>query len=214
MSQLLLSFGNKARAGKDTAAEGIKEWCERHDFPVLHVNLCDALKVEVTEAIRAAGGFVEDLLARGTASGVSIPSWVKPTPNALSEPLSPYGKHVKLLQWWGTDYRRSQDPYYWIDKRREKVLVFEGVVVTSDIRFTNEAVDTLELGGFNANVRRLNVDGTQFFDPSRPAGHLSETDLDTWNWDFRIIAKTGEAPLVKMQAVQILKYLMKRKGWI
>jgi hypothetical protein len=210
--QILLSFGNKARQGKDSAANGIKDWCERHSLPVMHVNLADALKAEVTEAVLAAGS-VEDLLIKGAAPGVSIPSWVKPTPDAPSDPMNPLGKHVKLLQWWGTEYRRAQDPKYWIDKRREKVIGFEGVVVTADNRYTNENIDTLELGGFNVNVRRLNEDGTQFFDSSRPAGHTSEIDLDTWNWDYRIITKTGENALVKMQAVQILKYVMKLKGW-
>jgi len=212
MSQILLSFGNKARQGKDSAANGIKDWCQRHDFPVLHVNFADALKIEVTDAIRSAGS-VEDLLIRGPEPGILFPYWVEPTPNAALEPLSPYGKHVKLLQWWGGDYRRGQDPNYWIDKWKEKVLSFEGVVVVSDTRYTNEAIAMIELGGFNVNVRRLNEDGTQFFDPSRPAGHSSEVELDGWNWDFRIVAKCGENELVKMQAVQILKHVMKRKGW-
>ncbi len=207
MSHILISFGNKSRNGKDTAAEGIKGWCDRHDFPVLHVNFGDALKIEVTDAIREAG-CVENLIAQ-----MSMPSWVIPTPSAELEPLSPYGKHVKVLQWWGTEFRRAQEPNYWIDKRRDKVLGFDGVVVTSDQRFINEAIDTAELGGYSVNVRRLNEDGTQYFDPSRPANHVSEIELDTWNWDFRIIAKTGEGKLVKQQAKEILKYVMASKGW-
>ncbi len=207
MSRIIISFGNKSRQGKDTAVEGIKEWCERHDFPVLHVNFGDALKIEVTDGIREAGS-VEDLILQ-----MGMPSWVVPTPNAELEPLSPYGKHVKVLQWWGTEYRRSQNPNYWVDKYTEKVLKFDGVVVTSDTRFVNEAINILELGGYNANARRLNEDGTQYFDPSRPANHISEIELDDWNWDFRIIAKTGEGSLVKLQAAQILKHVMASKGW-
>jgi hypothetical protein len=213
MNQILLSFGNKSRNGKDTAADGIKEWCKRHDFPVLHVNFADALKIEVTDAIRAAGG-IEELLAEGPEPGVHFPSRVQSTPNADIEPLSPFGKHVKLLQWWGGDYRRSQDPKYWVDKRREKMVGFGGVVITSDTRYVNEAIDTLELGGYNVNVRRLNEDGSQYLDPSRPAGHLSEVELDPWNWDFRITVKPNEQKLVQMQAVQILKYRMKQEGWM
>jgi hypothetical protein len=207
MSRILIGFGNRSRNGKDTACEGIKDWCVRHDFPVLQVNFADALKIEVSEAIEEAGG-VEELIAK-----MSMPSWVQRTPDAELEPLSPYGKHVKVLQWWGTEFRRAQDPNYWIDKRREKVLGFDGVVVTSDQRFVNEAIDTMELGGYSANVRRLNDDGTQYFDPTRLASHVSETELDSWNWDFRIIAKTGEGRLVKQQAKEILKYVMASKGW-
>jgi hypothetical protein len=207
MSRILISFGNKSRNGKDTAAAGIQDWCVRHDFPFMLVNFGDALKIEVSEAIEEAGG-VEELIAK-----MGMPSWVQRTPDAELETLSPYGKHVKILQWWGTEYRRAQEPNYWVDKRREKVLGFDGVVVTSDQRFINEAIDTAELGGYNANVRRLNEDGTQYFDPSRPANHISEIQLDTWDWDFRIIAKTGEGRLVKQQAKEILKYVMASKGW-
>jgi hypothetical protein len=207
MSRILISFGNKSRQGKDEAAKGIKDWCDRHDFPVLHVNFSDALKIEVSQAIEEADG-VEELITK-----MGMPSWVQRTPNAELEPLSPYGKHVKVLQWWGTEFRRAESPNYWIDKRREKVLGFDGVVVTSDQRFINEAIDTAELGGYSANVRRLNEDGTQYFDPSRPSNHISEIELDTWNWDFRIIAKTGEGRLVKQQAKEILKYVMASKGW-
>jgi len=208
MSRILISFGNKSRGGKDTSAEGIKDWCARHSFPVLHINFADALKIEVTDAIREAGS-VEVLIAR-----MGMPSWVQPTPNADLEPLSPYGKHVKVLQWWGTEYRRAENPNYWVDKHREKVVGFDGVVVTSDQRFINEAISTLELGGSNVNVRRLNEDSTQYFDLSRLASHQSEVELDNWNWDFRIIAKTGQVDLVKAQAVEILKYIMDKNGWI
>lgn len=207
MSQIVLSFGNKSRNGKDTAAYGVKEWCDRHKFPYLHVNFGDALKIEVTDAIREAGD-VQVLITQ-----MGMPSWVQPTPNADLEPLCPFGKHVKVLQWWGTDYRRAQNSNYWIDKRREKVVGFEGVVLASDMRFVNEAIDTIELGGYTANVRRLNEDGTQYFDPSRSAAHVSEIDLDSWNWDYRIIAKTGHAKVVKGQAKEILKFIIATEGW-
>ncbi len=213
MSQILLSIGNKSRNGKDTAAEGIKEWCAANGFPVLHVNFADALKIEVTEAIRSAGG-VEARIAIGPGDCTLFPSWVVPTPNADFEPLSPYGKHVKLLQWWGGDYRRSQDLKYWIDKRRAKIVDFDGIVIASDLRYSNEAIDTIESGGYTLNVRRLNEDGTQYLDPSRPAGHLSEIELDSWNWDFRIIVGPNQQQLVKAQAVEVLKYIMLKENGV
>ena len=208
MNQILLSLGNKSRQGKDEAVAGIKDWCSRNNFPVLHVNFADALKIEVTEAIREAGS-PDVLIAQ-----MNMPSWVRPTPNAETEPLSPYGKHPKILQWWGGDYRRSQNPKYWVDKRREKIVDFDGVVITSDQRYINEAIDTLELGGHNVNVRRLDENGKQYIDPSRPANHLSEIELDDWNWDFRIVGGPEQQQLVKMQAVQILKYILLKEDGV
>ena len=217
--QILIGFGNKARQGKDTAASGVKRWCNQNGFPVLHVGFADALRVEVSTAIGTAGGDVELMLAEGFYDGtehINIPSYVKATANpSMDEPLCPYGKHAKILQWWGTEFRRAQNPNYWVDKFKENVVDFKGVVIAADVRFTNEAIAVLELGGSTANVRRLNEDGTQYFDSSRPAGHQSEVELDTWNWDYRIVAKTGQVSLVEAQAVEILKYEMRLKnGWI
>jgi len=213
--QIILGFGNKARQGKDTAASGIEEWVKAAQFGnILHVGFADALRIEVSEAIKNCGGDVELLLAQGPEPGIRFPSWVKATPNPTIEPLSPYGKHATIMQWWGTNYRREQNPNYWVDKFKERVVGFEGVVVAGDVRFVNEAIAITELGGFTANVRRLNEDGTQYFDSSRPAGHQSEIELDTWNWDYRIIAKSGQVELVKAQAVQILFDVMRLKKWI
>lgn len=58
--------------------------------------------------------------------------YIKPTP-----------KHFrKLLQWWGTEYRRKQDKDFWI-KQLEKVIHLPGgipyPIVITDIRFPNEA---------------------------------------------------------------------------
>jgi hypothetical protein len=218
--QILLGFGNKARQGKDTAASGVKRWCSQNDFPVLHVGFADALRIEVSNAIRDYGyGDVYKLLDEGfndNGEHINIPSYIKATENpAMDEPLCPYGKHAKILQWWGTEFRRAQNPNYWVDKFKESVVGFKGVVIAADTRFTNEAIAVLELGGSTANVRRLNEDGTQYFDSSRPAGHQSEVELDSWNWDYRIIAKTGQVSLVEAQAVEILKYEMRLKnGWV
>ena len=217
---LLFGFGNKARNGKDTAAEGIRDFCAKMSIPFLKVGFADALREEVTQAIRKADGDVVNLLTYGFIDEEgrhhTFPNWVVPTENPdRSNPLLPYGKHSKLLQWWGTDFRRIHfGASYWVNEWDKRTRTFEGVVVTPDARFINEAIAVIERGGTTTNVRRLNEDGTQFFDSGRPADHPSETELDPWNWDFRIIAKTGQASLVKSQAVEIAKYQMRLKnGW-
>jgi hypothetical protein len=212
---IVLGFGNKARQGKDTAAEAVVAFGLKNDIPVLKLGFADALRNEVTEAIRANGGDVNDLLLNGPEPGISFPSWVIASPNPdMSDPLLPYGKHSKILQWWGTEYRRAQSENYWVDIVKQKVVGFNGVVAISDMRFINEAIATLELGGVTVNIRRLNEDGTQYFCTARDPGHQSETDLDDWNWDFRIIAKTGQGSFVKMQAVSVLKYQLNLKNGV
>ena len=56
----------------------------------------------------------------------------------------PTGEHVRrLLQWWGTDYRRAQDPNYWV----KQLTLGPGKWTISDVRFENEVNKIRELGG-------------------------------------------------------------------
>jgi len=62
--------------------------------------------------------------------------WTKPT-----------SKRARiLLQWWGTEYRREQDPQYWV-KRLVGGLNPSRRYVITDVRFPNEATALTLLGG-------------------------------------------------------------------
>lgn len=57
------------------------------------------------------------------------------------KPTSGYIRH--MLQWWGTDYRRKQDPDYWV----KQLTLGPGKWTVSDVRFENEVNKIKELGG-------------------------------------------------------------------
>lgn len=71
-----------------------------------------------------------------------------------STPLSPR----RVLQWWGTEYRRAEDPDYWLKRADAFITAFlqakakgehpeiHGLVNTS-VRFENELAFTRERGG-------------------------------------------------------------------
>jgi hypothetical protein len=210
---IILGFGNKARQGKDAAAAGIQEFCQLNHMGCTRVGFADALKKEVTGVMAKYDGDVGLLLANGPEPGISFPYSVRPDSNPdMTDPLLPFGKHSGILQWWGTEYRRRWNPDYWTDKYRLVVSRLDGVVITPDMRFVNEAIAITELGGATINVRRLNDDGTQYLDKSRPAAHQSEIELDGWNYDYRIVAKSGEISLVKAYAIAILNHKMRLMG--
>lgn len=223
MNQLVLGFGNKARHGKDTAVSAIRTYCEEQHIPVKVVPFAEALRREVTDAITKAGS-VEELLKREIFSyepvgsdaplrcfSTRIPDWVKPSPNPdLSDPLLPHGKHSLLLQWWGTEFRRAQDRDYWVKEWRRQVAQFSGVVIAQDVRFLNEADAIKSMGGVTAVVMRRNADGTPFRDPGRDPNHKSETALDDYNWDYHLIAHTGEVAWLEYQALNLFDYVYVR----
>jgi hypothetical protein len=141
---------------------------------------------------------------------VIISDWVNPDPNPEVSDRSPYGKHPQLLQWWGTEFRRAQNPNYWVDKFVAGINSKADIVLVTDMRFLNEAERIKQLGGYTVQVNRLNQDGTPFVDQSRPANHVSEVQLDGYNYDYRITVKTGDLPLLEEWAITLVSFL---RGW-
>lgn len=137
---------------------------------------------------------------------VIVADWVQPEPNPEVSVIAPYGKHPKLLQWWGSEYRRAQDVDYWVKKLVASIQASKvDIALVTDMRFPNEASAIRGLGGATVEVQRLNGDGTQFIDPSRPADHISETALNGYNFDFYI--KSKSAALTAEYAITLMEYI-------
>lgn len=62
----------------------------------------------------------------------------------------------KIMQWWGTEYRRKQDENYWNEKMLEAISeVPEGMhIVIDDVRFVDEARLIKTLGGLILKIDR------------------------------------------------------------
>jgi hypothetical protein len=95
-------------------------------------------------------------------------------------------KDAKLLQDVG-ETERQRDPQVWIRSVYSKLLdARPRVAVITDMRHINEANFVRALGGEVWQVRRVMPDGSQFIDPSRPAGHVTERALDGYAFDRTI----------------------------
>jgi hypothetical protein len=223
---LLLGFGNKARNGKDTAAQAVADYYKEVHYPgfaapglktgifkyatALYAEVNAWLKVTTQDGLEYSplGRYVVPPDEINNHIHFQIPEWVQPEPNPQRSELAPYGKHPKLLQWWGTEYRRAnfgQD--YWIKRLFASMPTNLDVAMVTDVRFIDEADAIKQRGGYTINVQRLNKDGSQFLDPSRPADHPSETQLDGYNWDFYIKSPDGHAALTGEMAITIAQYL-------
>jgi hypothetical protein len=170
---IVIGFGHRARQGKNTAALAVLESLPL-DCQVRMYAFGDALRWEVRKACIAMGGQWE-LIKAWKEAGI-MPEWVEYEDN----------KPRSLLQWWGTEYRRSKDPDYWV-KRLRKTLDAQRpeVALISDVRFPNEAEVLREWGGYSVKVKRLGV-------PDVPVHeHASESALDSYtDWDYFISAAT------------------------
>lgn len=181
--RLLIAFGNKARNGKDTVVEAIKGFYDE----TRRISAFHDWATQVPEAriFRFADALYK--IAR--------------------EEYEMTTKDPALLQRIGAE-RRAVNENYWSDIVEEQLKSFTGLALISDLRYKNEAAMVRRLGGYCVNVKRLNADGSQFITADRPSSHLSEIDLDEFNWDYQLVAKTGETALLGEYAITLAEYLM------
>lgn len=102
-----------------------------------------------------------------------------------------------LMQYWGTEYRRTQDPDYWVKLAMKKSASYY-LVVIDDVRFPNEAQAIKDANGILIRINR----------PDRPqvsnSDHPSEVALDDYTeWDY-VIENTGSFEEYQAKVLQVL----------
>ena len=108
----------------------------------------------------------------------------------------------RILQWWGTEYRRSQDPDYWTKAWERKVRDYDLTrihILIDDVRFMNELVTIKGLGGLIIKIERPGF--------AAAGNHASETSLDHYiEWD-RVIVNDGSLEEFKIRVETLLEML-------
>lgn len=201
IDSVIFAFGYRARSGKDTAvAEIIKQrgltlpadngsivldGSDRYD--IRRYAFADAVKREVNAYAQGSMHRMFDYTKpwpRHDGSLIMLPDWVQYDPNPdMTDPMCPLGKQRSLLQWWGTEYRRSIDPQYWVRQLAQQIeLEKPQYALISDMRFQNEFDFVMEYG----ETVRVDRDGLP------PATHASETALaDVSEEDWSIILENN-----------------------
>ena len=89
----------------------------------------------------------------------------------------------RILQWWGTEYRRAQAPDYWTKAWSRKIEQFDldnTHILIDDVRFINELNTIKAHGGLIVKIERPGFDGAN--------NHASETSLDDYSdWSYVIV---------------------------
>lgn len=92
-------------------------------------------------------------------------------------------KDAPLLQRVGLE-ERAKDDLVWVRKVFDLIVAEQQqVAIITDVRFKNEAKAIRDAGGVLIRLTRWTSEGVPFVDPSRPADHVSETDLDDYSFD-------------------------------
>lgn len=211
---LVIGLGHKSKHGKDTAAKAIVD-ARGSQFDIRLYAFAHELKREVTETVQSmmqkdnvtvetatrllCERADEDCIKRGIkgADGNDFRVSYEEKPD-MNDPYCPFGKQRTLLQWWGTDYRRHQDPYYWVKRLARRVQDEQPkVAVITDVRFPNEFFWVESLGGITVKVSRHG-----YTNPEADK-HESEHALDNFTFAYEINVLDGEIEQLKKDAVTV-----------
>lgn len=188
-STIIIGLGHKARQGKDTVANIIYD-TYKDKYNIVLYALADALKREVV------GNEFELCLKHGIEYDTN-PDMTDPICN------SKHGKQSKLLQFWGS-YRRAQDPFYWIRKLSDQILIDRPqIAIVKDIRYFNEALWVVANDGYTVKVTRLN-----YVDLTRDPSHPSETQLNNYGFNYEIAVKEGDFDDLRKSAIEVFDLII------
>lgn len=116
----LIGIVGKKQSGKDEVCKIIREHYPTND--TVRIAFADSLKEEVADFC-----------------------------NVTVEDIEKHKERFRLiLQGYGTDFRRGQNPRYWLDRWQRKVqeeCQHRSIIIAPDVRFLNEAELIRSMGG-------------------------------------------------------------------
>jgi hypothetical protein len=211
---MLIGLSGPAGVGKDTIADYL---VETHGFTKF--SFSDALYREVSEAFRVP---IEELQRRETKE-VPHPrltaedcrdskfGYLMVTATDYDDEFEGWRHEFSprwVLQRWGTDYRRAQDPDYWTKKTALWVQAwldvteddgeYHGGLVNTSVRFPNERAFIEQLNGLVWHVRRRDTGAV-----ASEQDYASERGLDILPQD-RVIYNNGTTAQLRTAASLML----------
>ncbi len=193
---MIIGFAGKAATGKTTAAKHMEPLLDKE---CTIIPMAMVLRDEVEAFLRAIGAKESVPLVYGCQDDkvrifyvdeqkalAQCPNW----PHFIAEHQEIQDRQGetaitvrRILQWWGTEYRRAEDSDYWTKAWGRKISGYDvdGMhVLVDDVRFINELNVIKEHGGLIVKIERPGFDGAN--------NHASETSLDDYDaWDGKIL---------------------------
>lgn len=180
---MLIGLSGKIGTGKSSLARHM----QAHDAQAVwkHCAFADGLKAETARIFDYPldWAFHEKMKTR------VIP--VKPeytVRGRTSKPPQPTMSIREVLQWWGTQVRRTLDPDHWVtilDRAYQRHRSIADYFIVDDVRYKNEADYIRRSGGYLVRVAPYSG-----WAPGHNADHESETGLDGYT-DFHLWITPG-----------------------
>ncbi len=209
---MIIGFAGKAASGKTTAARHLLEKLNS-DIVILPMAL--VLREEVENFIRQVGAEDRVSLIYGDQDDKvrifqideqraleQCPVWsnfVAAHQEIQNQPGQSAVSVRRILQWWGTEYRRAEDHDYWTKAWEKKLLEYDLDnihVLVDDVRFVNELEIIKKHSGTFIKIERPGFNGAN--------NHSSENSLDHYrDWNL-VIQNDGSLEQFKQQTEDLI----------
>lgn len=192
---MIIGFAGKAASGKTTAARYL---LDKLSDKIVILPMALVLREEVENFVRQVGAeenvpliygdqddkvrvfYIDENKAQQLCPGWN--SFLAANQDIQDQSGSTAVTVRRILQWWGTEFRRAEDPDYWTKAWERKLLeldLSDKHVLVDDVRFVNELEVIRKNGGHFVRVIRPGFNGAN--------NHSSENSLDGYDdWDLVI----------------------------
>lgn len=190
---MIIGFAGKAASGKTTAARYL---AQQLGETISVLPMAAMLRREIEDFLQQVGATDKTALLYGdqqdkltefvvdeSRAQRACPQWhefVRENNQLQQQPGLTVVNVRRILQWWGTEYRRHQDPDYWTKAWEQAFRKLGSVtdhVLVDDVRFINEVEVIRCNGGVLVRVERPGYHGAN--------DHSSENSLDDFtDWDL------------------------------
>ena len=215
---MIIGFAGKAASGKTTAARYLMELQDN----IVILPMAVVLRQEVENFIRQVGAEDKVSLVYGDqddkvrvfyvdeSNALQLcPVWtgfVSMNQDIQDRPGQTAVTVRRILQWWGTEYRRAQDPDYWTkawEKKLQEYDLTQNHIIVDDVRFVNELEVIKNNGGRFVRIIRPGFNGAN--------NHSSENSLDDYDaWDL-VIDNDGSLEAFKQRSKDLVLPLLTKK---
>lgn len=207
---MIIGFAGKAASGKTTAAKFLLEQDALH---IDVIPMAMVLREEVVRFLQQSGAEENVSLVYGDQQDKVTVFYIDEARalNSCDKWADFLKEHAdiqdrtgqsavtvrRILQWWGTEYRREQDPDYWTKAWEHKLTTIDLQsvhVLVDDVRFINELNVIKKHGGVFVRVIRPGFDGAN--------NHSSENSLDDYDGWNLVIENDGTLAEFKQKIVE------------
>lgn len=193
---MVIGLNGKLQSGKDTTYQIIKEFYPHAE----RISFADKLKDSAAAALNMDRELMEKLK---TMEDVNLVLLFPPDDKYLSifNELRSWKLSMReYLQFYGTEaHREIFNDNFWVDQALPADIDHsDRLIVVTDVRFPNEVIRVLDLGGVVWKLQRVTE--------SRHSAHPSEQDLDVWVNVF--VDNTGSIDDLRVKVKQLLDRMM------